>query len=233
MAKRNDIVASVKALFPELQLNGHHHAKKRAFLLALAHCGKITEAAHQAGIDRVTQWLWRKADAKFDAAVEYARTLAIERLEDAMITRAVDGIEKGVYHQGELVGKELQYSDTLAIFLAKNWKPERYGERIEVKNDVTDELKRIWLELRDHPEVTRPRSYDAEGDVVDEERGPGGTLPSRPPHLGEMDFSAIEKANFLDPDPDYDDSESEEEEPAPPRLVDKPSEEPGGGWRLQ
>ena len=53
-------------------------------------------------------------------------------LEPEAIRRAVEGVEKAVYYQGEPVGTVREYSDTLLIFLLKGWKSDRYKERREV-----------------------------------------------------------------------------------------------------
>jgi hypothetical protein len=41
----------------------------------------------------------------------------------------VDGTVKAVYHQGMQCGEEIQYSDTLLIFLMKAHDPDKYGDK--------------------------------------------------------------------------------------------------------
>lgn len=54
-----------------------------------------------------------------DAQDEYQAVIHME-----MHRRAVDGIDKGVYHQGELVATEKVYSDTLLVKMADTHNPE-------------------------------------------------------------------------------------------------------------
>lgn len=127
-----------------------------AFLRALASSCNITAACRAAGVHRDTFYAHRKAHPAFAAQVKEAFAEAIESLEGEMYRRAVDGCEKPVLHQGVQVlvwvdaeGRQVapdapgaravplvlrEYSDTLAIFLAKAHRPKKYRERYEVKH---------------------------------------------------------------------------------------------------
>ena len=58
-----------------------------------------------------------------------------EVIEEAIQHRAIEGIPKGVYWQGQLVGTELQYSDTLLLAMAKRHIKE-YTDRLQVDATV-------------------------------------------------------------------------------------------------
>jgi hypothetical protein len=78
-------------------------------------------------------YVHRRQDPAF--AQEWEETLQQAMdivLEPEAIRRAVEGVEKAVYYQGEPVGTVREYSDTLLIFLLKGWKSDRYKERREV-----------------------------------------------------------------------------------------------------
>ena len=47
---------------------------------------------------------------------------------------------KAVYHMGEVVGTEREYSDTLLIFLLKGAMPEKYHENVKLEHDGSAEL---------------------------------------------------------------------------------------------
>ena len=94
----------------------------------------VTNACKIAKISRLCAYDWRKADEDFAAAWEEALAIGFEALEDEMHRRATKGTLKPVFHQGEKCGSIRQYSNTLAIFLAKAHKPEKYRERSEIKH---------------------------------------------------------------------------------------------------
>jgi hypothetical protein len=110
------------------------HPKRRAFIAAYAECGTITRAAEIAGIERATHYKWLKEDPLYAKACEDAYEQAGERLEEEARRRAVEGVKKNVYYQGQPCGVNTEYSDTLLIFLLKGAKPEKYQER--VRNEV-------------------------------------------------------------------------------------------------
>jgi hypothetical protein len=99
--------------------------KKRKFLEELAASCNVTKAAKAADIPRTVIYRMRQEDPAFDHQVEEAKRIAVEALEDEAHRRAFDGTliatKHGVYNQ---------YSDTLAIFLLKAHKPDRYMEKV-------------------------------------------------------------------------------------------------------
>lgn len=69
-------------------------------------------------------------------------------IEKEMHRRAITGISKGVYYQGERVDEEKEYSDKLLLALAKANMPHRFAERsyqfvqnnIEVQDGAKEKL---------------------------------------------------------------------------------------------
>jgi hypothetical protein len=112
-----------------------HHPKKRAFLLAFTQCGQITHSCRAAEMDHCMHYYWLKTDAAYVHAFAEAQTIAGRLLEEEAIRRARDGVKRTIYHQGEPVGEETVYSDTLLIFLMKGAMPAKYRERIEHTGD--------------------------------------------------------------------------------------------------
>lgn len=103
---------------------------KQAFLDAYANCGRRTPACRAADIAYRTFTRWLTSDEEFAAAFAEAQIAFTENvIETAMIERAVNGVPKGVYHKGAMVGTELQYSDTLLLALAKANAPDKYKDR--------------------------------------------------------------------------------------------------------
>lgn len=110
--------------------------KKSEFLRQYAQSGIMSTCCDAVGIDQSTVYRWRDADPVFATLLVWASEHAIDLLEDEARRRAVKGVPKGVYHQGELVATEQQYSDTLLIFLLKGARPSKYRENIRVEIDV-------------------------------------------------------------------------------------------------
>jgi len=103
------------------------------FLTALADTGNVRYAAQQIKRSPTTVYAWRKRDPAFALAWDETLQAAMDTvLEPEAIRRAVEGSERGIWYQGERVGVEREYSDTLLIFLLKGWNPDRYKDRREV-----------------------------------------------------------------------------------------------------
>lgn len=103
-----------------------------AFCAALAETGIVAKACKAVDISRVTAYEWRNEIPEFAKAWDKALQVGISALEDEAHRRAFEGTDEGVYHQGVLVDTQKKYSDTLAIFLLKAHRPEKYRERSDV-----------------------------------------------------------------------------------------------------
>lgn len=135
--------------------------KKGAFLEEFARSGNIAHAAKIAGIGRQTHYDWinpelSKDAEEYRAMFEDAKHDAIAVLELEARRRATDGVVRIKFHKGERF-EELQYSDTLLIFLLKGNAPEKYRERYEVQHageiDVNHNIRIVqdddWYENSD------------------------------------------------------------------------------------
>jgi hypothetical protein len=108
------------------------HNKKRAFLLAFAETGQLRRACRAAHIDPCMHYYWMRTDELYVQAFEQADVIAAQSLEEEAIRRARDGVVRTVYRNGEVVGEERVYSDTLLIFLLKGAMPDKYGDKQEL-----------------------------------------------------------------------------------------------------
>lgn len=114
------------------------HGKKRAFLVAYAELGNISEAAKAARCNRQSHLNWLKRDGLYALAFKDAQEQAIDRLEKEAQRRAHDGVVEPVYYQGKVVGGIKRYSDTLLIFLLKGLRPDKYRERYDMRHSGAD-----------------------------------------------------------------------------------------------
>jgi hypothetical protein len=109
--------------------------RRELFLAQLRKEPNITRAAHAAGYTRQYAYQLREADPDFAEAWKEALEESVDLAESEMHRRAFKGTVKPVFHQGERCGGIREYSDTLAIFLMKAHRPEKYRET--VRNELT------------------------------------------------------------------------------------------------
>jgi len=114
--------------------DGWTRDKQIAFLKALEAGGVVSWAAKSVGMCRQSVYrLRRRAEAAggdgaaFLRAWDRARVSGLEQVEDSAILRAVEGVAKPFYYQGEQVGERRHYSERLTMFLLEHGLPTRYG----------------------------------------------------------------------------------------------------------
>lgn len=107
---------------------------KQTFLDTLRETCNVTLASRACGISSGTAYKHRKDDPLFAERWDEALGEGIDLLEDAVATRAFKGVEKPVFNRGEVAGYVVEYSDSLAMFLLKAHRPEKYRERSQVEN---------------------------------------------------------------------------------------------------
>lgn len=123
---------------------------REAWLEAFRVAGTVTGACKRTGIGRRTVYDWRQKHEDFALAWADVEEETTERMEREAIRRGMEGFESDVYHQGQVVGTERKYSDTLLIFMLKARRPEKYRDNVHVQhggkvdlNVTVDELKRM------------------------------------------------------------------------------------------
>jgi hypothetical protein len=63
----------------------------------------------------------------FRKAWEAALDMGIQRIEDAAMDRALNGVDAPVFYHGEKVGDRTVYNDRLLMFMLRTRAPERFG----------------------------------------------------------------------------------------------------------
>lgn len=108
------------------------------FLDGLRSTASVTKAALLANSSRQHFYAWRNDDEEFAKEWQEALEMGVEALEDECRRRAFEGIDEPVFYQGVQCAVVKKYSDTLAMFMLKAHRPEKYRERHDV--NVTGEL---------------------------------------------------------------------------------------------
>lgn len=114
---------------PRERHDGWTPEKQVDFIEALGECGCVTEACERVGLSPSTAYrLRRRIDAySFRAAWDAALDYAIRRLSDAAFSRALHGVARPVWFQGEQVGERRYYDERLTMFLLRYRDPDTYG----------------------------------------------------------------------------------------------------------
>lgn len=104
-----------------------------AFIEALAQSACVAEAAASVGMSRASAYaLRRRADAAaFRAAWDFALDYAVHLLGEAVLARALHGVARPVFYQGEQIGERRYYDERLAMFVLRYRDPERYGAALD------------------------------------------------------------------------------------------------------
>ncbi|WP_156928970.1 hypothetical protein [Bradyrhizobium sp. th.b2] len=111
---------------------------EEAFLDGLRGGWSVSKSAWAAGIHERTVRRWKANSSasgqedgsyKDDFAERWALAYeaGVDKLEDAAIRRAVEGVEKPVYQGGVLVGSVTEYSDTLLGLMLRGKRPKVYN----------------------------------------------------------------------------------------------------------
>jgi len=113
--------------------------KRELFLEHLRKTGHISDSAKHAGYSTSSKLHeLRRQDEDFARQWDEAVDVAVsDVLESTAWDRAVDGVKKGIYYQGERVDTEKIYSDQLLMFLLKANRPKKYRETMNVHGEIT------------------------------------------------------------------------------------------------
>ncbi len=102
-------------------------AKHKLFIACLRHSANVSSAARNAGLVVSTIYRQRAKNPTFAAQWDSAIAEAVDALEEAVLLRVRDGVEKPVHYGGKEIAKLRIYSDALAMFVLKSKRPEVYA----------------------------------------------------------------------------------------------------------
>lgn len=111
---------------------------KEKFCRKLRRYASIHRARVTTGLSTYMLTKWREEDVEFERRIAAAWEACVDRLEGAMMGRAIDGYEEPVYQGGEMVGTRIKHDPAVQIFMLKANRPQKYGDRVTV-NVAADE----------------------------------------------------------------------------------------------
>ena len=146
--------------------------KQIAFVEALAETACVEQACRRVGMSassayklrrRNCGWAFRRA---WDAALDYA----IHRLEQAVLSRALDGVSRPVFYKGEQIGEWRHHDERLAMFLLRTRRPARYGKWVDrmLAPDPEEWCEQSAGMLDCELDEIAERAPDEDGNVEDE-----------------------------------------------------------------
>jgi hypothetical protein len=108
--------------------------RQEVFLNVLASCGCVTHAARAVGMSRqsVHNLYNRPSAAAFRRAYDAALDCSLRLVEDGMWSRAVNGVARPIFYQGEQVGEWRHFDERLAMFLLRARRPHRYAMQVKL-----------------------------------------------------------------------------------------------------
>ena len=130
-----DILGHVKGgVMDESPFGEIAHPQQRAFLAAFQQTGNVRLACEVAKVGRSSHYRWLEEHPEYREAFELAKECAADVLEAAAYRRAVTGWDEPAgWYKGEAGRMVRKYSDVLLMFLLKGIRPEKYGDRMEVR----------------------------------------------------------------------------------------------------
>jgi hypothetical protein len=159
MAKRGlALVGGVRPKKRRLSAREWSRAKEDAFLSALEATCNVTVSAAEAGVSASAAYRRRKSHAAFRAGWVQAIGSAYQRLELALIERALIGTEKVVSRRDGSVERVREYPNAIALTLLRMHRDTAEEAQAEQEPDDMEEVRERLLQKlerlreRDGPE---------------------------------------------------------------------------------
>ena len=145
--------------------------KQIAFIEALAETACVEEACRRVGMSdssayrlrrRSCGWAFRRA---WDAALDYA----LHRLEQAALGRALNGVARPIFRNGEQVVEWRHFDERLTMFLLRTRRPLRFGKWMDRMlapdlEETDNEAGILEAEIDEIAERAPERDGNLEGD---------------------------------------------------------------------
>jgi hypothetical protein len=141
---------------------------QQRFIEGLADTGSVASACRMVGRSERSAYQLRRhpEGAEFAAAWLAAQGHGVLRLQDAVLERALNGVEVPLIYHGQVVGTARKYDDRLAAFILRNHLPAQYGEDGRrphaIDRKKLERLKREWREEWEQERLAADQKEEAE-----------------------------------------------------------------------
>lgn len=107
--------------------------RQQSFIYALAESGCVVEAARCVGKSAASAYALRvRPEAQsFRLAWDAALDMAMARMSDAAIGRAIHGVPVPHFYKGEKIGEHRRYDERLTMWMLRYRDPVRYGKWLD------------------------------------------------------------------------------------------------------
>ncbi|MGQ7829454.1 hypothetical protein [Altererythrobacter sp. Z27] len=111
---------------------------QRQFIAHLAATGIVSSAARRIGrsMEALYKLRHRPGAEGFAAAWDRAVDRGVQRLEDTALARAIEGEERAIVRNGEIVGLQRHHNEALTMFFLRHRLPARYGPQQEKPSEA-------------------------------------------------------------------------------------------------
>jgi hypothetical protein len=142
--------------------------RQKEFLELFSKTGNCALSARAIGVNRNSIWYLRERDEAFDEDYKEAEAIALGLLEEEARRRALEGVERPIYQQGNLVGYERVYSDRMLEILLKAHDPQKYRDNqpADPGGVVINLVQFNGEQPRALPAGPMPVTIDAKAEVV-------------------------------------------------------------------
>ena len=157
--------------------DGWTPGRQLAFVNALAALGCVEQACAAVSMSPRSYYDLRSRPGSnsFRRAVDAATDVAVQRLEDGLLSRALHGEVTPVFYKGEQVGERRRHDNRLALNLLRARNPERYGRWRDGVRQVRDNPDGAALLLA---EAARRLAQDGRADLMGRPRPAPAPLPT-------------------------------------------------------
>lgn len=135
--KQQDVQKKTKKYITKRRYKPLTPQLKNRIIKAVEETGDWKAAISRFNVTKTAFHAALKRDLRLAERIEIAENLYLDSLETEARRRAVNGVEKGVYFQGERVGTEKEYSDRLLDKLLTAADKEKYSQQRNVKQETT------------------------------------------------------------------------------------------------
>ena len=168
--------------------------KQIDFVEALSETACVVEAARMVGMSTVSAYALRRRPCAhhFREAWDAALDMGMQRLEQAALGRALNGVPRPVFYKGEQVGEWREYDERLAMFLLRYRRPARFGPALDhvpapIADSDLDDEPAVRLDWHcDEIAELKPELFedDTDAEPLGDEPPPTHAPPThRPPNL--------------------------------------------------
>lgn len=135
--KQQDVQKKTKKYITKRRYKPLTPQLKNRIIKAVEETGDWKAAISRFNVTKTAFHAALKRDLRLAERIEIAENVYLDSLETEARRRAVNGVEKGVYFQGERVGSEKEYSDRLLDKLLTAADKEKYSQQRNVKQETT------------------------------------------------------------------------------------------------